>query len=238
MNIRKTKRLLLFSLTLMLSACGNNGNGVEEKQGRTQPAAYAEGDTLDLSPYPGNIKEGMDFYGRTFPGFTNGQFRCSGVTLHLDSLPQAMSSAPGPLYKSFLVYNPDSSAYIDAWSYGMDLISVPGEDYLVYQGGDPDQEVVIGDNVTGKRWQLMYNGPTTYVQEAQWLDRDDFLLTLMRTDDRNQQFRPEIYLFSKKDSTFTNFVWSRTISADSMGRFGTRYFDVWFGKRAKINTGK
>jgi hypothetical protein len=117
----------------------------------------------------------------------------------------------------------------------MDLVSIPGEDFLRYQGGDPDQEVVIGDNLTGKRWQLMYNGPNTYVEEAQWLDRDDFLLTLMRGDDNNQRFQPEIYLFSKKDSTFTNFVWSRTISADSMGLYGTGYFDVWFRKRAKIN---
>jgi hypothetical protein len=236
MSTRNVIVLALLVSAICFSGCGT---GVEhgEGQGRTLPAMYAEGDTLELSPYPGDIKEWMDFYGQYFPGFNNGQFRSSGVTLHLDSLPKAMSAAPGPLYKSFMAYNPDSSAYIDAWSYGMELVSVPGEDHLRYHGGDADQEVVLGDTRTGQRRQLMYNGPTTYVQEAQWLDRDAFVLTLMRSMDGNAHFQPELYLFSKKDSTFTNFTWTRAIPSDS-AQYGSGFFDVWFRKRAKINERK
>jgi hypothetical protein len=38
---------------------------------------------------------------------------------------------------------------------------------------------------------------------------------------------PEIYLFSLKDSTFTNFVWTRTVPMDSLTGRGDDFINHW-----------
>jgi len=222
--------LTILVMVLLLQSCGGDRN-VEPLPGRTMPVAYAEGDTLELDPYPPNLSEWMAYYSEQFPGFVNGQFRCSGGTLHMDSLRIAESPVPGPQFRPYLSFNPDSSAYIDFLSYNTDLAQDTPMKSLAQGTGDPDQEVVLGEPATGKRWQLMYNGPGSSVEAADWLGKDEFLLALVRTDEKKGDWTPEVYLFSRKDSTFTNFTWSRSISTDSLTRMGENYIDHWFRHR-------
>ncbi len=223
--------MTMFTACFFLS-CHDPSKSIDQP-GRNTPLAYEIGDTLELDPYPENLKKWMDFYGSHFPGFNNGQFKASGITFQADSMKPALSSVPASIYRPFLAFDPDSTVYIDAWSYDLELKpdSIHGGVSLGAIG--PDQEVVIGEVSTGKRWQLMFNGPSMNVQAADWLDHDAFMLALMHQDEKIGSWTAEVYLFNRKDSTFTNFTWTRKIRADSMALIGSGFFDNWF--RSRVN---
>jgi hypothetical protein len=216
----------------LLCAC-TGGKEQGEETGKRMPAAYSEGDTLELDPFPKNLQEWMTFYGSHFPGFRNGNFKASGIVLHFDSLPLSQTPPPGPDFRPFLPYAEDGLHYIDLLSYNTSL-SRDSSGMLTASTGDPDQEVVLGDEKSGRRYQLLYNGPGQSVESADWLGNDEFLLTLLHTDEKQGAWIPEIRLYSRKDSTFTHFLWTRTIPSDSLNRMGSSFTDQWFRAR-KVN---
>lgn len=195
--------MIMLSISIMVFAsCGNKGPQVME-EGRIRPAAYSEGDTLELDPYPTNLAAWMNFFQKKFPHFRNGEFKASGVVLHLDSLPNAGSisdATPDP--HEMVVENPDSTWRISIFG-GMN--------------GDIDQSVVLWRSRTSDPGKVvMLNGPGTTVESADWLARDVFILSRSTVDIRKGLWTPEVYLFSLNDSTFTNFTWTRSVPVDSV----------------------
>ena len=209
---------LMLSVILILDACRcNRGHGIDE--GRIRPVAYGEGDTLELDPYPDDLSEWLAFYQRRLPGFRNGNFRSSGVVLHLDSLVYATSNAMGSGRRD-LAWNPDSSFFID----------INGN-----RGGDIDQEVILTRSDPLFNWLLMFNGPGVSVETADWLGKDVFILSRTTVDEKKGIWVPELYLFSLKDSTFTNFVWTRGVPVDSVQGAGDEFLDTLMAKKANKN---
>lgn len=100
-----------------------------------------------------------------------------------------------------------------------------------------DQEVSLGGPGPGTRKILLNNGPSVSVESADWLASDVFLLTQVTTDERQKQWSPEIYLFSLKDSTFTNFTWTRKIPQDSLSGLG-EFKDIMLSRGIRKATQK
>lgn len=222
MPLRRT--IFFLALTCTTFACGSGKNGSVE-EGKIRPVAYSEGDTLELDPYPPNLSLWLAFHGKKLPGFLNGTFRASGVVLHIDSLKTVPDPTKHVGINSLLSWNPDSSMYINIFGNGWTIY--PPMNALHENTGDIDQEVVLGRSGAREQRSVMLCGPGETVETADWLGKDVFILSRTTTDVRKNSWAPEIYLFSLKDSTFTNFIWTRTVPIDSLTGRGDDFINNW-----------
>ncbi|MDX2048031.1 MAG: hypothetical protein SFU87_14670 [Chitinophagaceae bacterium] len=220
--------LLLIVLLLLLFLRRSNKEDETEDAAPSETMSYEEYDTLRLDQAPPGIKEWLDFYKTVDTAFVLRNFKGSGVTIHIDSLPNAISITDEKVYKPFLAYSPDSTKYIDFLSYNQ-FIDTNKQGRLRIATGDPDQETSLVNKTKGEAKQLMYYGPGQAVEAAAWIDNQSFLLGIMSLDDSSRNWIPEIYLFNLDDFSFTNFRLTKNIPAEKL--LDKKYFDHYFRSR-------
>jgi hypothetical protein len=222
---------LLFALIFCAIAC--KGRDTESSSGEavnsTETTAYEENDFLGIKQLPPAFREWFEFYSSLDSGFAIHNFKASGVLIHLDSLPNATSGTNEANYGALLAYSPDSTRFIDFLSYNQHVQQVGAVWYI--SPGDPDQEVKLVDKKQKRYSQLLFYGPSQAVETAAWLNNNDFILGIMSLNDSSTAWIPEIYLFNLKDSSFTNFRFTRSISVDSIVLKDKNFFEAYFKKR-------
>jgi hypothetical protein len=187
--------------------------------------AYEENDTLAIKQIPKGLAEWLSFYQKIDTGFRLNRFRASGVSLHMGTLPQAISKGNENTFTDLFVYAPDSSRYLDLLSYNhlrenKTLIS-----------GEPDQQVVLADMKNNKKSQLMYFGPSQLAEFADWTGNNSFMIGIMSRTETGNGLNAEIMFFHLKDSIYTNFRLDHTISMDSVFMAQQNFLDFYFINR-------
>ncbi len=223
---------LLFILIVIFTSCNNADNETQwgEKRNASLASAYDENDTLAVENIPANLKAWIAFYAVIDTGFQNGNFKASGVILHIDSMYNASAVTNENAFKNILAYSPDSTRFIDFWSYMQNMeIDEKGNHNLT--GGSPDQEVILADKKNNSYRQLMYNGTQQMVETADWIDNNSFLIGMLNTNESGTVWIPEIFLFNLQDSTFTNFRLNHEIKTDSMYLKNADFVSYWLDKK-------
>lgn len=78
-------------------------------------------------------------------------------------------------YNKILIYNADSSAFLDLFSYQI-LVEKNKQGELIASQGEIDQEVALVDLKRKKRIRLLFNGPSCIYTNAFWLSKSDILV--------------------------------------------------------------
>lgn len=187
--------------------------------------AYEENDTLALKKLPAGLAEWISFYSQMDTGFTLRNFKASGVSLHMGSLPAAISKGNESSFADLFVYSPDSTRYLDLLSYNHlrenhSLIS-----------GEPDQQVVLADKKTNRKSQLMYFGPSQLAEFAAWTGNNSFLVGITSRTESGTGLEAEIMFFHLKDSIYTNFRLNHTVSMDSLVVARQNFLEHFFVNR-------
>ena len=224
--------LLTVYISVLTVACNNQDNETQWGENR-DPAitnSYEENDTLAVAELPANIKMWMDFYQNLDPGFKNGNFKASGVILHMGAMPEASAQTNETTFRNLLAYSPDSTRIIDFWSF-MQTIETGEEGNRVLIGGSPDQEVILVDKKQNTYRQLMYNGTQQIVEAADWINNNAFLIGMLNTNETSTVWIPELFLFNLQDSTFTNFRLDHEIQSDSIYFKNANFTEFWLNKK-------
>jgi len=193
-----------------------------------------ENDTLSFKKNPENLTSWLDFYKSTDPLFTLSNFKASGVILHISELKisDTISISNLPL-KPLFEYAPDGLSYIDLWSYGNKFIPEKAwksrtELAKSIIDGEPDQQIVLGMK-DGKRYELIFNGPATYTEFADWINNNQFLIS--QNTKENNSVIIELFVFDIKKMLFTNYRLNHTppfyFERES-------YFDHWINETNKL----
>jgi len=230
------------SLVAILSAiqqsCGRKNRQAEEEERASagRPENYQENDTLSFV-LPENLSLWINYYQQFDTAFRLRNFMASGVSVHLDSMEDAATGDLTLLENFFplFAFSPDSSQIIDIWSYNQ-LIEINESGERTVIGGDPDQEIVWINKLTGSKKQAMFNGPQQIVETADWINNESFLLGMINVNEANTTWTPEILLFNMADSTFTNFRMNTNMSIDKMVAAGSDFSGFWL-KRKKYKRG-
>jgi hypothetical protein len=197
----------------------------EELVNPEEVMAYEEDDTLVLKKIPDALAQWLSYYHQIDTGFTLKNFKASGVSLHMDVLPDAINSGNESDFNDLYLNSPDSSRYLDLVSYNFILERTSGKNYLL--PGDADQQVVLADRSKKIKKQLMYHGPSQLAEIAEWTGRESFLIGMISQEENMAGLKAEIYFFHLKDSTFTNFLLNHVVP-DSLrtakGSFLQQYF--------------
>jgi hypothetical protein len=204
----------------------------EEMISAGKPENYQENDTLSLKPLPENMLLWINYYQQFDTAFNLQNFKASGVTVHLDSMEDATTGDLSLMENFFPIFSfsTDSSQIIDFWSYNQ-LIEINKSGERMVIGGDPDQEVVWINQKTGKKKQIMYNGPLQIVETADWINDQSFILGLINIDETNTNWTPEILLFNLSDSTFTNFRLQKNLPTDKLVLSGADFTNFWLKRK-------
>jgi hypothetical protein len=224
---------LLLTGMIFFPSCGRKDLSSEDELNLAgQPDYYKENDTLGISPVPENLSLWINYYQQTDTSFRLKNFLASGVKIHMNELEDATTGDLSLMENFFPLFSfsPDSSQLIDFWSYNQLIETNQSGERLVI-GGDPDQEVVWINKITGTKKQIMYNGPQQIVETADWVNNEAFLLGMMNVDEGNKNWSPEILLFNLKDSTFTNFRLNKTMPADKMAMEGVDFTAFWLKRK-------
>ena len=196
--------------------------------------SIVENDTLSFNEIPKNLNSWLEFYKRTDSLFTLSNFKASGVILHTSVLNKSDTIPFSQLkLKPLFEYSPNGSNYIDLWSYGnQNIPDIARTSRLelakIIKDGEPDQQVVLGMK-DGKRYELMFNGPTSISDFAEWLNEDQFLISHVTKDSNN--FIVELFVFDIKEKLFTNY---RLNHAPSIDLDGESYIEHWITETDKI----
>ncbi len=225
-------------LSVTINSCGRKDTTEEEELILNgQPDQYQENDTISIRPIPENLGLWINYYQQFDTAFNIKNFKASGVTVHLNALEDATTGDVSLMegFYPLLSFSPDSSQFIDLWSYNQ-LIETNKAGEKMVIGGDPDQEVAWVNKKTGTKKQLMYNGPQQVVETADWINNQSILLGMVNVNENNTEWTPEILLFNFSDSTFTNFRLIKNLSVEKM-TIGNADFSGFWLKRKNYKRG-
>lgn len=225
--------LTAISIFIFIFGCGRKDKSPEEEMiVLGQPEYYQENDTLSIRPIPENLGMWINYYQQFDTAFNIRNFTASGVTVHLNELEDATTGDVSLMEGFFplLSFSPDSSQFIDFWSYNQ-LIETNKAGERIVIGGDPDQEVAWVNKKTGAKKQLMYNGPQQIVETADWINNQSILLGMINVNETNTEWSPEILLFNFADSTFTNFRLRKNLAVEKMVTEHADFASFWLKRK-------
>jgi hypothetical protein len=181
------KRIVIFTLfmsTVLLVTCKKPAEGL---------LSYRSVFDGELSAWTHSLThfELADFY-------PDGKLKFEDIDLgNTDSLSSFYS-----IYKPALSFSPDSTQFIDIYSYEM-VLEREG-DQVDYYGGDVDQSINLC-NVAQNSWKrILFFGPAARIQEATWTDNETIILT-GSSENNNGKFEPFIYIGHITSRTFDTY---------------------------------
>lgn len=225
-------RTFLILYALFIISCKNSSESTLDNH--IEFNSIVENDTLSFKEIPKNLNTWLGFYRRTDSLFTLSNFKASGVILHTSALNESDTIPFSQLkLKSLFEYSQNGLYYVDLWSYGNQHISDKAltsrlELAKSLKDGEPDQQVVLGMK-DGKRFELMFNGPTSFSDFVEWINDDQFLISQI-TKDAND-FVVELFIFDIKEKLFTNYRLNHSTTIDLESE---SYVDYWIMETDKF----
>lgn len=207
--------LVLFISQYILS-CGSNKKNPENNS-YIVSNEISEGDTINTTPLPANLSAWIQFYHTTDTDFQLKNFKSSGVVLHFNDMKSVDSLEKSKaLFSHLFSLSPNKKKYIDFLSYGNRLVQKDSTSEIktsqLFLEEEADQQVVLGE-IGGGRKELMFNGPSRLVESADWINDNQFLITLI-SDEDNKRIA-EIFLFDIFTQEYVNYRLDHSFKAPS-----------------------
>jgi|688.fasta_scaffold136744_3 hypothetical protein len=219
----KSSSQILSSLLILFFVNACTCNSKKEKTNEIVFENLKEGDTLVVKFAPKNLQQWFEFYSNKESTISLSDFSCSGVVLHREALKliDTLYDKSSNRQNQLLVFSPDGHKFIDLFS----VSNQTRHDSDIVRSlitPDADQQVVLGYS-DGKRYELMYLGPEQVVETADWINDEQFVLTLITNENGNTI--AELYLFDIKNSIFTNFRLSKKLTETQAEK--QSFIEVW-----------
>ena len=222
--------IILF--TFILNSCSKKNK--TESDNHIDFNEIMEGDTLSFNHIPKNLNSWLGYYKKNDTLFTLSNFKASGVILHMSDLKESDTISLSRLkLKLLFEFSPDGLSYIDLWSYGHQDIpekawNSRSELAKKLRDGEADQQVVLGLN-DGKRYELLFNGPSNLVEFAEWLNNDQFLISQISKE--KNYFLFELFIFDIKEKLFTNYRLNNNVPFNLEGE---SFIEYWINETDKL----
>lgn len=114
-------------------------------------------------------------------------------------------------YGPLLVYNADSTKFIDLFSYYL-VLNINKNGKVSSGGTEADQEVAVVDKKTKTRYRVFFCGTPCFVAKASWLDNEKIVLFGLTTEDGDDNYTPTIWLIDLKTASTTEYNYNKSIN--------------------------
>lgn len=165
------------------------------------------------------LKRWIDFYKDQHSTFDLNNFKFEGCTNEKSSMINEFEPSKEylDLYKTLLVYAPDSSAFIDMDSYNF-FLERDKKGNLIGMGGDPETEVALINLNDHTHTRLMYVGTTTIIEDVQWINKTKVVIVYLEADNENVYY-PNIIIIDLNTSQSSLFKSSTKIDENSIHNY-------------------
>ena len=198
--------IVVFALAVLLSACTDDDN--------QQPvdAAIDNPDHIVLRADSEAFASWEEFYSKDDISFSIDSFRktdtVNGELFSRKFIPDDSFYA---CFGKLLVYNSDSSMFIDAYS--TSWIVEAGKDGLLHaREGEVDQEVTVVNTKTNMRTRLLFCGPACQVQKAFWYNDQVVGIMGLMAEYADEYYTPTIWFVNINTGTTIPYQYHSSVS--------------------------
>lgn len=187
MTTGKNSIVAMLASLLLITACGDEQKPTEATTTPPKPA-----DTIGISRTENAYISWEEFYHNNDVSFSLDSFiKYDTVKGELLTVYFTPTDSFYRLFGNVLVFNQDSSKYIDAYSTGW--ISDQGKDGKVHmREGEPDQEVAVIDLKNNTRTRVLYCGPGCLLQKVFWYN-ENVVGIIGLINDADEYYTPTIW---------------------------------------------
>lgn len=203
---RQPLKYIALASVLFLSACDSDTENNNEKN-------TAEiSDTLlstSVTSHAGDFADWATQYDIKMPA--NSEISSEGI---LKFIPDT-TRLDDEFYKNYgklLVYNPDSTRFIDFLSYNI-IIDEDKNGNMTARSGEADQEIKVYDTKTNTGKRVFYLGTCCRVQKAFWYSADIIGLIGMASPGANQYYMPVIWFINITNGSLYTYELKKDIEA-------------------------
>jgi hypothetical protein len=122
-------------------------------------------------------------------------------------------------YKRLLVYDQDSSRFIDPFSYLLLIDKNKKTDQLHARLGEPDQEISVYDIKAKKRKRVFFCGTTCRVDKAFWYNKDIIGLMGLTSQTADEHYQPVIWFVNIVDGSLVQYFYTKDILDTDINNF-------------------
>jgi hypothetical protein len=166
-----------------------------------------------------SLKRWIDFYKTKYPGLNLNSFKLQNcIAVNPDSLwtrDDDPTKEYFDLYKTLLVYSPDKTMFIDMDSYNF-LLERDKKGNLIGMGGDPETEVALIDIKRKTNKRLLYNGPSTIIEDAAWIGGDKIAIGYLSDENNLHVYNQYLLLIDLTKKTFSFYENSLKIGTENI----------------------
>lgn len=212
------KLLFLLGFALFLAACNNSNDNTADAD--TTAAKVEDEPEVDAETalLQNNLPQLFAYLRNSDSSFLPEQFDMTG-TRDLDtSVTTPVTEKQMEMFRTCLVFSPDSSQALDLFSYNYVLVPTRDGSIRAEQGG-PDTEAALIDFKSGIRKRIYFSGPSSALLDARWLPDGTFLLAGGEVLPRGRLL-PFIWKVDPRSSNIDVYSYSDTLqgTADSYKR--------------------
>lgn len=212
-------RVLILGLVISLAACG----GCKDEETVTEQPPVA--DTISLNGNSEVYAVWDELYSQDDPSFSIDSFLKSDTVKN--ELFVADFHPTDSFYQRFaslLVYNSDSSLFIDAYSTAW-IIEPRKDGSLRAREGEVDQEVAIVNPKTGKKTRLLYCGPSCQFQKVFWYNDDIVGVMGMVSEYSDEYFTPAIWFVNIHNGNTIPYYYHSSVSIINAQEYMKRHLE-------------
>lgn len=193
---------------LALNACTSNKK--EEKKAAEE--TIIEDATLQkVEDKVSTLSDWQQYYVQKVPDFSLDNFEPVGTEKVNDMYSgMELNQKFYDLYGKLLVYSPDSTRFMDIYSYNF-IVERRKDGTLSARMGEPDQEAAVVDVKTGKRLRLWFCGPHCLLEKAIWLNNEEVALVGIVDEDGNEVYQPQMWVINIKTGQTTLYSYPQEI---------------------------
>ncbi len=180
MTRRKIKGWIacIFTLTFLLTGCGSGDKKSQEQNSETARQdsienAVSAGTEIEQWFQNPELEKWKTRMEKNYQRFSASRFK-NKQTDSLDTdHPQKFTEEKWRTFRPYFILSPDRSRAIDLYSYGL----IPPDSGKAWEGGEPDSEVNLVSLSERTKTRLLFAGPGTAFQLAEWLNDSIIIVT-------------------------------------------------------------
>lgn len=200
---------LLIACFITLAACTDDS---EEQKPVKVDTADLNKDSVFLDSSEPAFSNWQEHYKIDDISFSLDSFMLSDtVSAQLYSTTADLSPEYFDLYGKLLVYNDDSSLFIDPFSYSL-IIEKDKGGKLYAREGEVDNEVAIINPKTNTRTRLLFCGPSCQVQKVFWYNDDVVCIMGLSSEYTDEYFTPMVWFVNIHNGMTIPYEYSSNVN--------------------------
>lgn len=216
-------RNIVFFFMMLLFSCGENKNRESIKNaGDTLGVSEPKKDSNLLKKLIlAKLPEWVNHWRSVIPEFDPENFSQNYKGKLPDLVTELQDYQSEDYFNQYMIYSPDSSMYIDLYSYGMEIIRRNGRFIASFS---PDVEAAVVDVENQRRHRLLFIGTMGKFEDAFWISGEE--LIIVGNGELDTGYSPVFWHICLNDSTLKNYAYSRSTNYDVNSYLSLKFDDL------------